>query len=159
MNDMANIPAVKILEELSKLKEYEYPTEQSSVFLLPNGKMVGNDILFNHVKALEKIFRRKLNIEEALECLASLQIVNLNVDDSILYINILALATEKQKVVLKKLGKSNKYNDCVIDMYDYLTAKYVNDGELTMPYRYKLLGLPVPSCYILPQNMQKKSNV
>ena len=37
---MEKIPIKKILKELNNLKEYEYPIEQSSVFLLPSGKMV-----------------------------------------------------------------------------------------------------------------------
>ena len=40
---MGNIPVKKILKELGKLNEYHYPTEKCDLFLLPNGRLVGND--------------------------------------------------------------------------------------------------------------------
>ena len=61
----------KILSGLSKLREYEYPTEQSSVFVLPNGKMYGHDIIFDHCHIFENILGKKLISSDFLNILPS----------------------------------------------------------------------------------------
>ena len=99
---LSNIPVQKILKELNKLPKYKYPPEQSSVFLLPDGKMVGSDTLFGHCMMLEKIVGIKLDVQLFFQHLVALRAIKLTVSDSVLYININAYTTKKQEDVLKK---------------------------------------------------------
>ena len=139
----SKIPAQEILKELDKLPEYEYPTEPSSIFLLPNGKMVGSDVLFNHHKVLVGIIGVKLSTHAFFKHLVAMRIVRLTVDDSILYVNINTYVTKKQKEVLKKLRKSKKYKEFIVDThgkYTYLKTK-INTSQY---YEYDILGLKRP---------------
>lgn len=139
----SKIPAQEILKELDKLPEYEYPTEQSSIFLLPNGKMVGSNVLFNHHKVLVGIIGVKLSTHGFFKHLVAMRIVRLTVDDSVLYININIHVTKKQKAVLKKLRKSKKYKELVIDThgrYTHLKTKI----NIPKYYEYDILGLKRP---------------
>ena len=136
------IPVQEILQELDKLPEYKYPTEQSSIFLLPDGKMVGSNILFSHHKILEKTVGVKLNTGEFFKHLVAMRIVRLTVDDSILYVNINTYVTKEQKVILRKFCKSKKYKDCVVDSYGRYTYSVTN--KITSEYEYDVLGLKKP---------------
>ena len=60
---MSKIHVQKMLKDLNTLPEYDYPTEQSSIFLLSDGKMVGSDIIFSQSKILEKIIGIGLNTQ------------------------------------------------------------------------------------------------
>ena len=140
---LSKIPTQEILKELDKLPEYEYPTEQSSIFLLPNGKMVGSNVLFNHHKVLVGIISVKLSTHGFFKHLVAMRIVRLTVDDSVLYININIHVTKKQKAVLKKLRKSKKYKEFVIDThgkYTHVKTKI----KTSMYYEYDILGLKRP---------------
>ena len=124
---MARIPVKKILNELGKLKEYEYPTEQSSVFLLPDGRFVGKDLIFSHGEMLEKIVEKKLPVREYFRHLVRLDVVRLTVADSDLYINVNMNVTEKQKTSLRKIVHSGKYKNYAIDTYGFYTKNYTRD--------------------------------
>ena len=139
---ISNIPAQKILKELNKLTRYKYPPEQSSVFLLPDGKMVGNDILFNHCMMLEKIVGIKLGIHLFFKHVVALRVIKLDVDDSVLYINLNTYTTKKQQTVLKNLGKSGKYKDYALDTYKYYIGSKTDVPDNN--YIYDLLGLEKP---------------
>lgn len=141
---MDKIVVDKILKKLDQLPEYVYPTEQSSVFLLPNGKMVGSDILFNHHKMLENIIGKKLDVYEFFKYLNMLQLIRFIVDDSILHVNINSSVTKDQKTILKMLGKYEKYVGCFIDTYSSYGIKYMKKNKLTLQYLYDLLGLKMP---------------
>ena len=139
---ISNIPVQKILKELNKLPRYKYPPEQSSAFLLPDGKMVGNDILFNHCMMLEKIVGTKLGVQLFFHHLVALRAIKLTVSDSVLYININTYTTKKQETVLKNLGKSEKYKHYALDtdMCHIVSKTDVPDSS----YIYDLLGLEKP---------------
>lgn len=138
---LEKIPVTKILKELDKLPEYDLPTEQSSTFILPNGKIVGSDIIFNHLKMLEKIIG-KLDRDEYFKHLLMLRVVKLVVDDSVLYININTYVTDEQKAVLEKLRKCDEYNEYAVDTYggEVRTKKSILDYD----YIYKILDLKKP---------------
>lgn len=138
---LEKIPVTKILKELDKLPEYNLPTEQSSTFILPNGKIVGSDIIFNHLKMLEKIIG-KLDRDEYFKHLLMLRVVKLVVDDSVLYININTHVTDEQKAVLEKLRKCDEYNEYAVDTYggEVRTKKSILDYD----YIYKILDLKKP---------------
>lgn len=138
----SKVPTEKILKELYKLPEYEYPVEQSSMFLLPNGKMVGSDIIFNQQKMMENIVG-KINANEFFCILAATQCVKLTVDDSILYVTINAYITNKQEQVLKNLIKNKRYSDVVADISRYASAK-IKEGEITKEEIYDILELDMP---------------
>lgn len=140
---MARIATKKILNELSKLQEYDYPTEQSSVFILPDGKMVGSNKIFNHGKMLEQIIGEDLDVKKFFRYLVATRVVRLVVDDSILYININTHLTNKQKNILKKLRKHSKYDDFAVDMYGYHLHTYATTGP-NEDYIYSLLDLKKP---------------
>ena len=140
---LSKIPAQEILKELDKLLEYEYPTEQSSIFLLPSGKMVGSGVLFNHHKILVRIIGVNLSTHEFFKHLVAMRIVRLTVDDSIVYTNINIHVTKKQKTVLKKLRKSKKYKEFVVDTngsYTHIKTKI----QTPRYYEYDILGLKKP---------------
>ena len=134
----SNILVKEILNELSKLKTYEYPTEQSSIFLLPDGKMTGSDAIFDHHRMLNEIIG-ELDTWEFFMHLAVMKIVKLVVDDSILYINVNTCVTEIQKTTLRRLLKCGKYKDYSIDTY-YGSA-YSHDRSMMEKDIYKILGL------------------
>ena len=128
----------EILNELGKLKRYEYPTEQSSIFLLPNGKMTGGDVIFDHHRMLGDIIG-ELDTWEFFTHLAVMQIVKLVVDDSILYIKVSTRVTKIQKTTLRKLLKCGKYKDYSIDSYN--GSAYSNDKSIIKNDIYNMLGL------------------
>ena len=139
---LSNIPVQKILKELNKLPKYKYPPEQSSVFILPDGKMVGSDIIFNHNAILEKIVGIKLGIQLFFKHIVALRMIKLDVDDSVLYINLNTYTTKKQETVLKNLGKSGKYKDYALDTY----MRFI-DSKTDVPfnnYIYDLLDVEKP---------------
>lgn len=140
---LSKIPAQKILKELDKLQEYEYPTEQSSIFLLPSGKMVGSDMLFNHHKILVGITGVNLSTHEFFKHLVAMRIVRLVVDDAVLYVNINIYVTKKQKMVLKKLRKSKKYKDYSIETHGEYTH-FKTKIKTPRYYGYDVLGLKRP---------------
>ena len=139
---LSNIPVQKILKELNKLPKYKYPPEQSSAFLLPDGKMVGSDRIFNHCMMLEKIVGTKLGVQLFFHHLVALRAIKLTVSDSVLYININTYTTKKQETVLKNLGKSGKYKHYALDtdMCHIVSKTDVPDNN----YIYNLLGLEKP---------------
>ena len=139
---ISNIPVQKILKELNKLPKYKYPPEQSSAFLLPDGKMVGSDIIFNHNAILEKIVGTKLGVPLFAHHLVALRMIKLDVDDSILYINLNTHTTKKQETVLKNLGKSGKYKHYALDTYMRVIHSKTNVPSNN--YIYDLLGLEKP---------------
>ena len=139
---ISNIQVQKILKELNKLPKYKYPPEQSSVFLLPDGKMVGSDIIFNHNAMLEKIVGIKLCLQLFFKHLVALRILKLDVDDSILYININTYTTKKQQTVLKNLRRSGKYKDYALDTYEYYIGSKTDVPSNN--YIYDLLDLEKP---------------
>lgn len=128
----------EILNELGNLKTYEYPTEQSSVFLLPDGKMTGSDVIFDHHRMLGEIIG-ELDTWEFFTHLAAMQIVKLVVDDSILYIKVSTRVTKIQKTTLRNLLKCGKYKDYSIDSYN--GSAYSNDKSMIKDDIYKMLGL------------------
>ena len=120
----------KLLKELPKLQEYEYPTEQSSIFLLPNGKMYGHDIIFDHCNIFENILGKKLESAEFFKYLIKSYAIRLIVDDSVLYININTPMSTQQKKVMKNLVKSNKYKNCVIDNYNVYVKQHIGEDNI-----------------------------
>ena len=142
---MERIPVKKILKELGKLKEYDYPTEQSSVFLLPNGKFVGKDLIFSHGEMLEKIIGKKLPVREYFRYLVKLQVIRLVVDNSDLYININIKVTKLQKTNLRKIIRSGRYKDYAIDTYGFYTQDYTSKTtHVFLRDIYKILDLKMP---------------
>ena len=123
---MKRVAVKRIIKELSKLERYEYPTEQSSVFLLPDGNMFGCNVIFSHVKMLEKIVGKKLDVKEYFKHLVKLNMIRLDVDNSILYISINTEIMSKEQIdTLKKIIGTGKHDDYIIDM----------DGSHTIPYK------------------------
>ena len=142
---MGRIPVKKILKELGKLKEYDYPTEQSSVFLLPNGRFVGKDLIFSHGEMLEKIIGKKLPVREHFRYLVKLQVIRLVVDNSDLYININVKVTKLQKTNLRKIIRSGRYKDYAIDTYGVYTQDYTSKTtHVFLRDIYKILDLKMP---------------
>ena len=135
----SNIQVKEILNWLDKLKTYEYPTEQSSVFLLPDGKMTGSDVIFDHHRMLGEIIG-ELDTWEFFMHLAVMQIVKLVVDDSVLYININTSVTKIQQTILRNLLKCGKYKDYSID--DYYGSQFSHDNSVNNDSKiYKILGV------------------
>ena len=135
----SKISVKEILGKLGNLKTYEYPTEQSSVFLLPDGIMTGSDVIFDHHKMLVEIIG-ELDVWEFFMHLAVMQIVKLVVDDSVLYININTRVTKIQQTTLRNLLKCGKYKDYSID--EYRGSTYSHDNSMNNDDKiYKMLDL------------------
>lgn len=112
----------KILKELNKYEEYYYPTVgEYSLFILPNGKMVGTDKLLDHQPILEKILKKKIiSNQEFFNILTDIQVIKIIINGTRLYVNINVPVTTEQKYTLQGLGMCNKYNIRVEPIYEYV---------------------------------------
>lgn len=111
-----------LLKKLSKLEEYYYPTTTCSLFLLPDGKLVGADNLFQHRKILEQLMNRKIpNDQDAIDILIKTCVSRIIINDyNVLHVNLLVYPTQEQKFTLEGLGMCGKYSEIVVDINDKL---------------------------------------
>ena len=135
------IPVKKILRELGKLKEYHYPIIDCSLFILPDGRMVGTYNTTDHYPILEKIIKRKIkSLEDALDIIMATRCIRIVVATKptlSLYVDIMVNPTTKQKYTLEGLGTCDKYNDIIIQNFH----EYIPDAPTRNYCRY-LLKLP-----------------
>ena len=134
------IPVKKILRELGKLKEYHYPMVDCSLFILPDGRMVGTYNNQDHYPIFEKILKRKiksLNIFDIIIATKCIRIVIATKPTLCLYVDIMVTPTTEQKYTLEGLGTCDKYNDIVVQNFH----EYVPDAP-TRNYCRRLLKLP-----------------
>ena len=134
---MVKILVKKVLRELGKLKEYHYPTEKCDLFLLPDGKLIGNNIL-THQNMLEKILKRKIkSTQELFDIIVEIGCVRMSVNASILFVDISIKPTTEQKQTLEELGMYGKYIEIIVDnMHEYVPDAPSNN------YGRRLLKLP-----------------
>ena len=134
-------PVKKILRELGKLKEYYYPTgaDYYSLFILPDGRMVGTEKLGDHDSMFEKILKRKLNsTQEFVDILVSINCVKIIISSGpALQIDIVTPPTTKQKYTLKDLAICGKY-----EVYVDNLIEYAPDAP-SRNYCRRLLKLPI----------------
>ena len=113
---MAKIPVKKILKELGKFDEYNYPTGEYSLFILPDGKIVGVNQLMCHRPILEKILKRKIETnQEFYDIFAELRMVKIIVSGTNLYVDVCVPCTTEQKHALEGFSMSGKYEGFMID--------------------------------------------
>lgn len=136
---MSKISTKTILTKLGTLEEYHYPIEgQYSLFLLPDGRLVGTDKIVDHQNILEKIIKRKIvSNQEFFDILVKIGCIKIIVNLRNLYVDISIIPTTKQKYTLQDLGICDKYDDIKVDnMHEYVP------NAPSDAYGRHLLGLP-----------------
>ena len=97
----------EILKEFEKLDEHSFPLDGTyTLFILPDGKMVGENKLVRHQDILEKILKIKIeSLDEFFDIMTKTKCVKIKINEfKRLYVNINTLCTKRQKVTLGKLG-------------------------------------------------------
>ena len=135
------IPVKKILRELGKLKEYHYPRIDCSLFILPDGRMVGTYNPQDHYPILEKIIKRKIkSLEDALDIIMATKCIRIVIATKptlSLFVDIMVNPTTEQKYTLEALGTCDKYNNITVQNFH----EYIPDAPTQNYCRY-LLKLP-----------------
>ena len=135
---MKKTPGPKILKELGKMKEYYYPIGCYSLFILPDGRMVGTVGLIKHQSIFEKILKRKLTgNKEFINILVDIRCVKIIISERSLYVDVVTAPTMEQKSILEELGTCGKY--------DYITTDTMRElvpDAPSMNYCRRLLKLP-----------------
>ena len=138
------IPVKKILRELGKLKEYHYPIIDCSLFILPDGRMVGNSKSLDHYPILEKVIKRKIkSLQDTVEILVSTKCIRIVIATKPtldLHVDIVVTPTTEQKYTLEGLGMCGKYDEIIINDFH----EYAPDAP-TRNYCRHLLKLPFRS--------------
>lgn len=94
----------EILIKMGKLDEYNIPFKgEYTLFILPDGRMIGENKLVKHKGILEKIINKKINSnQELVDLYIKLKTVKIKINKfKMLYININVPCTTKQKLTLK----------------------------------------------------------
>lgn len=114
---MEKIPIKKILNGLSKLEKYDYPVGEHSLFILPNGNMVGVEGISQHQTILERILKRKLtSTREQIDIIIATGCIRIIISKiSRLYVDIPIPVTTEQKYTLEGLGLSTQYTAIEVD--------------------------------------------
>ena len=124
-----------ILTKLGKLQEYYYPMHQCSLFCLPDGRLVGNSKLTDHVNILEPIIGKKLETTEFFELMVKTRIVRITMNNFlILYIDVAAPMTSDQIDVLSGLVMCEKYQNVIADSHQ----NFVPNAPSWKEIRHKL---------------------
>ena len=106
----------KILSELGKMDEYDYPTGEYSLFILPDGRMVGVDQLMCHKPILEKIPKRKIESnQEFYEIFAEIRTIRVTVSGVNIYVDISVPCSNEQKYTLEGFYMCSKYETFFVD--------------------------------------------
>ena len=136
---MIQIPIKKILRELGKLEEYNYPIGDYSLFILPDGRMVGTSGNFKHQLIFEKILKCKItDNQEFINILIAINCIKVITNNfSCLYVDIVTPVTVEQKHTLEGLGMYSKYINIIVDNL----REYAPDGP-SRNYCRRLLKLP-----------------
>ena len=135
---MVRVSTKIILTKLGKLEEYHYPIGgQYSLFLLPDGRLVGTDKIVDHQNILEKIMKRKIvSNQEFFDILVKIGCIRITVNLRNLSVDISIIPTTEQKYTLQDLGMYGKYEDIAVDnMHEYVPNAPSN------AYGRRLLGL------------------
>ena len=135
---MKKTPVEKILNELGKMKEYYYPIGCYSLFILPDGRMVGTCGLIKHQSIFEKILKLKLTgNKEFINILVDIRCVKIIISERSLYVDVVTAPTMEQKSMLEELGTCGKYNYITTD-----TMRELVPDAPSMNYCRRLLKLP-----------------
>ena len=95
---MKKFPTKAVIKKLAKLDEYYYPIHRCSLFVLPDGKIVGTLDLFDHRNMLELAGSGKLSDQDFFNFMVDAGLVRLVVNDlKILHVNVLTSITQAQK--------------------------------------------------------------
>ena len=119
---MGNIPVKTILKELGNLKEYQPPlVGEYTLFILPDGRMMGKININKHRQILEEILGRKIiTNQELVDIYVKLKIVKIQINKfNRLYININVPCTKKQKQTLKALVLSHTYEIEIVELHKW----------------------------------------
>ena len=131
----------KLLLGLGKLKEYYYPVGRYySLFILPDGRMVGNNKFENHGPIFEKILKRKINsTQKFVDMLISTNCIKTTISfETALGVDIVTPPTTEQKYTLQGLAMCETYDQIVVDNL----IEYAPDAP-SRNYCRRLLKLPV----------------
>ena len=135
---MGKIPVKKILKELGKLDKYDYPGSLYSLFILPDGRMVGIRGMLQHQSILEEILNRKITVKEFVDICVATGCIKVGINHvSHLSVDIAVPATREQKYTLEGLGLCNKYAGIEVDVLCSLVP-----GAPSINYCRRLLKLP-----------------
>ena len=132
------MPDVKFtLDILNQMPEWIYPTYGCSLFILPNGKMVGIPELFGHKEILRPFFGHKLTPQESCDFITKANLIKLTVNDILdVHITIPVIMTKQQKDTLKIIVHWGKY-----DMVDFILLSDLLPNAPDMDYILPALDL------------------
>lgn len=116
---MTKITPEILQEKITTLNEYYYPSYRCSLFLLPDGRMFGSDILYDHKDMLETILKRKIdNEDDVTDIITKGNVSRLVTNNKLLAIYLADYPTNAQRKLIKELVDSEHYGhfnfDCVI---------------------------------------------
>lgn len=116
-----------LLKKLETVQEYPLPPYKSSLFILPNGKMVGSTKVFDHVKIMEKVMKKKLTDDDLINILLKTKIGKLLTNDTLLIIGFGCVMNTSQRRTLKDLIAMGKYDKFSFNCVD---EKFERSGDL-----------------------------
>ena len=122
----------EVLEKMTKLHQYNLPFKgEYTLFILPNGKMVGENKNAEHQEIIENVLNRKMKSNQELaDIYVELRIVKIRINKfNTLHVAINVPCTSEQKQTLKKLG-SCEYKIAIDEL-----RKYVPDAPDRDYYR------------------------
>ena len=134
---MKKIPVRKILNGLGKLNEYYYPVGKRTMFILPDGRMVGVNKPFMHMEIFKDILKRELTAQEFMDMLVEIKSIRLVLYDGRMHVNIVTPCNSEQKSTLEGLVMCGKYEFICDDERRFVP------GAPSYNYCRRLLGLPI----------------
>lgn len=113
------IDVEKVLNELGKMNEYKHPINgEYTLFMLPDGRMVGEKGLVKHIQILGKALNKEIkSVQEFVNATIILNLVKLKINKlKHLHVNINMECTTQQIKTLKKLGTNYGFQIYIADM-------------------------------------------
>ena len=105
------ITVKKLLNRLGKMDAYDYPIGDYSLYMLPNGKLIGKNGIMEHDSVLEDILKRKLkSVQEFYDIMVAIKTIRITIESSMLYVDMCVPYSMDQKQALQGLYMSGKYN-------------------------------------------------
>ena len=136
---MKKTPVKRILKELGKLDEYNYPIGQYSLFILPDGRMVGTRGVVKHQSIFDEILKCKSTDKEFINILVDIRCAKITIsNETDLSVDVVTPPTREQKATIEGLGMCSKYDRIFVD-----TLRDLVPDAPSLSYCRRLLKLPL----------------
>ena len=125
-----------IWKKISAYDEFFYPIGETSMFLLPDGRLFGKHGIFAHQDMLKEIFEKKIKTPEMFTLMTKYELIRVIINKSnTLFINTTIIPSVEQRDTLESLVVCGKYKECFVDV-----AKFATNAP-SIDYIYKILKL------------------